>query len=82
MTMSRASEMGKMLHGMVVGVSNLKIRQEYSLAQSQKPLPLGVISIEFQCTCLPFKSPAIRMGKLPPRQGDRSRLMKPWQDDR
>jgi hypothetical protein len=74
--------MGKMLHGMVVGVSGLKIRQEYSFAQSQKPLPLGVISIEFQCMCLSFKSPAIRMGKQTPKQADRSKLMKSWHDDR
>jgi hypothetical protein len=82
MTMSRASGTGKKLHGMVVGVSGLKTRQEYSMAQSQKPLPLGVVSLEFQCTYLSFKSPTIRMGKLPPRQADRSKLMKGWQDDR
>jgi hypothetical protein len=74
--------MEKKLHGMVVGVSSLKIRQEHSVAQLQKPLPLVVISLEFQCTYLSFKSPAIRMGKLPPRQADRSKLMKGWQDDR
>jgi hypothetical protein len=80
--MSRASRMGKKLCGMVVGVSGLKIRQEYSLAQSQKPLPLGVISVEFQCMCISFKSPTVRMGKLSPRQADRSKLIKGWQDDR
>jgi hypothetical protein len=81
MTMSRASGMEKKLHG-VVGVSSLKIRQEYSLAQSQKPLPLGVISLELQCTCLSFKSPVIRMGKLSPRQADRYKLIEVLQDDR
>ena len=70
--MSKASGMGMKFHGMVMGLSGLKIRQEYSVAQSQKPLSLGVIGVEFQCMCWSFKSPAIRMGKLPPRQADRS----------
>jgi hypothetical protein len=82
MMMSRASGMGKKLHGMVVGVSGMKIRQEYSLAQSQKPLPLGCVQPRIPVHMHVIQGTHHQTGKLPPGQADRSKLMKGWRDNR
>ena len=70
--MSKTSGVAGGLYGLVGGVSDPKIRQEFPSAKSRRSFRRFVVSREFQSMRLALMSPVIRTGNPPPKQAVRS----------